>query len=284
MANSSTFKTWEQAVEWLRSQPDKQQLVHDAYYDDPLINTATRYWKSEEWQEIKQYLPTHKGKALDIGAGRGIASFALAKEGFQVTALEPNTSSIVGSNAIRELAQQSNLLINVVEELSEALPFPDNSFDVIFARAVLHHTKDLEAACKEFHRVLSPNGILIAVREHVISSPNDLKEFLNIHPLHNLYGGENAFLLNYYIDSIKNSGFQLINVLKPFETPINFFPYSIEKLKIEVINKINEKTLFPKPLLTKIMTTNTGWFLFKKIATRLDNRPGRLYSFIAKRT
>jgi len=31
------MSTWEDAVVWLRAQPDRQQLVLDAFYDDPLI-------------------------------------------------------------------------------------------------------------------------------------------------------------------------------------------------------------------------------------------------------
>ena len=51
------FGTWEQAVQWLREQPDQQELVLGAYYDDPLPDAAQRYWRSEEWQAIRTLLP-----------------------------------------------------------------------------------------------------------------------------------------------------------------------------------------------------------------------------------
>jgi SAM-dependent methyltransferase len=125
----------------------------------------------------------------------GAASPALAREGFRVTALEPDPSAIVGAAAIRALAAEAGLPIDVVEEFSERLPFADDAFDLVFARAVLHHTRDLEGACREMFRVLRPDGIFIAAREHVISKDDDLGKFLKQHPLHHLYGGENAFLL-----------------------------------------------------------------------------------------
>ena len=108
-----TVGTWEQAVQWLRSQPDQQDLVHAAYYDDPLLSAADRYWRSEEWCAVREFLPPGKGTALDAGAGRGISSFALAKDGFGVTALEPDPSAIVGAEAIRSLAREAGLPIGV---------------------------------------------------------------------------------------------------------------------------------------------------------------------------
>ena len=143
---------WEDAVRWLRDQPGRDDVVRDAYYDDPLIDAADRYWRSNEWVAVRSILGTGPGNALDAGAGRGIASYALAKDGFSVTALEPDHSELVGSGAIRALASQTGLPIRVEENLSERLPFKDNVFDVIFARAVLHHIADLPAAMREFHR------------------------------------------------------------------------------------------------------------------------------------
>lgn len=281
--HNKRFHTWEQAVQWLREQPEQQELVLAAYYDDPLAAAADRYWRSEEWQAIRPLLPSTPGRALDVGAGRGIASYALAKEGFAVTALEPDASTLVGAQAIRGLADASGLPIEVTQEFSERLPFADAQFDVVFARAVLHHTSDLAAACREFLRVLKPGGRLLAVREHVISRPEDLPAFLDLHPLHKLYGGENAFLLEQYEVAIRAAGFQLHSVLTPFESAINFSPYTEISLRAELAVRITRRFPVAKGLVASLLGVQSLWAVARRVLGRIDHRPGRLYSFIAQR-
>jgi hypothetical protein len=91
--------------------------VLDAYYGDPLIDCALRYWHSAEWAAIRAWLPPSPGAALDVGAGRGIASLGLAKDGSTVDILEPDGSSMVGAGAIRALARASGLPIQVTPRI-----------------------------------------------------------------------------------------------------------------------------------------------------------------------
>lgn len=283
MTNTDKVGSWERAVQLLREAPDKHDLVTAAYYDDPLLIAAERYYRSEEWQAITQYLPSTRGRALDVGAGRGIASYALAKQGFNVTALEPDGSAIVGAEAIRGLARESDLKIEVTEEFSERLPFADAEFDVVFARAVLHHTSDLATACKEFFRVLKPGGRFVAVREHVISHSADLQAFLDQHPLHKLYGGENAFLLPQYQNAITSAGFKLCTVITPFESPINYAPYNEKTLKAELVLRISLGIPGVRHLVSALLDWRPSWLIAREALRLVDHRPGRLYSFIADR-
>ncbi|UQD96772.1 class I SAM-dependent methyltransferase [Bradyrhizobium japonicum] len=279
MPANPEITTWENAVVWLRNQPDQRQLVLDAFYDDPLIAAAKRYFAGDEWQAVSKLLRDRTGRALDVGAGRGIASYALAREGFAVTALEPDPSAIVGAVAIRTLAAEANLPIEVVEEFSERLPFDDSAFNVVFARAVLHHTRDLDSACREMFRVLRPGGIFIAAREHVISKEADLGQFLDQHPLHHLYGGEHAFLLDRYTGALRGAGFERVEILPPLQSPINLFPYTIDTLRAAVVEKLSRK-IPAGPLWRAALGSKAVFTSLLSVAERFDNRPGRLYSFV----
>jgi len=266
-------------VRWIREQPSQRELVLSAFYDDPLTAAAERYRRSDEWQGIRHLLQGRHGAALDVGAGRGIASYALAHEGFAVTSLEPDRSDLVGAGAIRALAHDTGLPIRVVEEFSERLPFPDSTFEVVFARAVMHHTRDLKAACAEFHRVLRPGGLFLGIREHVISRREDLPAFLAAHPMHDLYGGENAFLLGEYLAALESAGLTVEQVLEPLRSPINYFPQTENSLRDEIAARAG-RILGLRAIVRAMLRPKSIYDAAIWVATRIDSRPGRLYSFV----
>ena len=274
-------KTWEEAVRWLCAQPGQDELVRAAYYDNPIDAACERYWQSREWAAVRKLIGLGPGAALDTGAGRGIASYALARDGFQVTALEPDPSDFVGSGAIRDIAMRKHLPITVVGEISDPLPFADASFDVIFARAVLHHIPDLKQAMREFFRILKPGGTLLAIREHVISRDTDLPAFLDLHPLHHLYGGEMAYRLPIYQQAITQAGLQLQQVIGPLENAVNYAPLSNTDVAASIAHQLTRGVPVAKHAAHAALLTPGIGAALKKLAARFDHRPGRHYSFLA---
>jgi SAM-dependent methyltransferase len=105
--------------------------------------------------------PGHFPRALEIGAGTGYFSINLVGAGVighaTCTDISPGMLGRLRANA------ESVGLGDRVETVrtdAEALPFADDSFDLVLGHAVLHHLPDLRRAFGEFHRVLRPGGTL----------------------------------------------------------------------------------------------------------------------------
>jgi hypothetical protein len=119
----------------------------------------------------------------------------------------------------------------------------------------------------------------------------DKKAFLEIHPLHKFYGGENAFLAEEYKHAFKNAGLSLIQEIKYFESIINYFPET--DASIEVLKKTLSQNL-KKSLSNKIGLLSKFPFVFSlyKMKNGFDKNsndyfekmlPGRMYSYILRK-
>jgi ubiquinone/menaquinone biosynthesis C-methylase UbiE len=98
-------------------------------------------------------------RALEIGAGTGYFTLNLLRAGV----VEAAVATDISRGMLDELSASARRLgLEVETERCEAerLPFPDDSFDLVFGHAVLHHLPDLPAAFGEFRRVLRPGGRL----------------------------------------------------------------------------------------------------------------------------
>lgn len=252
-------------------------LARDAYFGNP-VAAARRYRDSAEFAEVRRLLPAQHGRVLDLGAGNGILSWALAMEGWEVTAVEPDPSDLVGAGAIRALAENTGQVITVIEAFGEAIPLDAAGFDLIVARQVLHHAHDLPAFCAEMQRLSRPGATIITLRDHVISGPEQLSRFLASHPLHHLYGGENAFTLAQYRSALSSAGLGISRELRSFQSVLNFDPMS----SAQVINRLASLFGPLRPAIRALL----GMVPFKSVAAAAafaDRRPGRLVSFVCLR-
>src|ERR1700690_3613424 len=99
------------------------------------------------------------GDALEIGSGTGYFSLNL----LQLGVIERLTATDISPGMLTRLsntATELGLEIDTVATEAEHLPFEDESFDLVFGHAVLHHIPDLERAFSEFRRVLRPGGAI----------------------------------------------------------------------------------------------------------------------------
>jgi len=241
--------TWEEAVTWLRGQPEQQDLVRWCFFDDPLSEAAQRYYASTEWRAVRALLPARPGTALDVGAGRGIASYALARDGWQVWALEPDPSDLVGAGAIRALARETGW--TSASRRSAANPCRSPTGRSICCTAARCCTTRATWRSSAGGRARARAGWQLRLhREHVISKQEDLAAFLAAHPLHRLYGGERAYLLGDYRRALAGSGLVLSAVLNPYQSDINLYPETRRGLKRRIAGRLRlPGALLPQALL-----------------------------------
>jgi len=105
---------------------------------------------------LRRLAITDGESVLDIGSGPGFLATALAE------ATGP-TGKVVGVDISKQMveraaskATQSWLSYHVAD--AAALPFENESFDVVVSTQVAEYVPDIEAFCSEVYRVLKPNG------------------------------------------------------------------------------------------------------------------------------
>jgi ubiquinone/menaquinone biosynthesis C-methylase UbiE len=81
--------------------------------------------------------------------------------------------------------------VDIIANLEEKLPIPNETFDLVFANQVLEHIIDLDNLLMEIHRVLRPGGQLLA---HV---PYFRSSWAYIDPTHKRFFTLNT--LDYYV-------------------------------------------------------------------------------------
>ena len=94
---------------------------------------------------------------LDIGCGTG-AALRYAHDRF-------NSGTLVGLDLPRMIdharAASEGYDITFVAGTAEALPFPDEHFNLVLALNAIHHWQDQEKGLSEAARVLKPSGVLV---------------------------------------------------------------------------------------------------------------------------
>ena len=272
----------EEAVKQLAADPRYASLIREAYLEKDLSAAAERFHRSNEFAEILSFVGGDVAgwRILDLGAGRGIASFAFAQGGPKhVCALDPDPSEELGWGASVKLS--AGLPVAAIGGVGESLPFRDGSIDLVYTRQVLHHTTDLEKTLRECSRVLRGGGLLVATREHVVDDEEQLRIFRENHPIHRLAGGENAFPLPRYKAAIERAGLELLHVLGPWDAVINAYP---------AVHSREELDGFPAALLRSKLGRIGGLLshlpAIDQLVWRRLNRPlpGRLYSFVAAKS
>jgi demethylmenaquinone methyltransferase/2-methoxy-6-polyprenyl-1,4-benzoquinol methylase len=95
-------------------------------------------------------------RMLDVAVGTGLVAHEavrLAGDSGLVVGVDPSAGMLAAATGLAG--------VPLVRGRAEALPFADGGFDFVSVGYALRHIDDLEAAFREYHRVLKPGGRLL---------------------------------------------------------------------------------------------------------------------------
>lgn len=121
---------------------------HNAYYERPAM---------------MKLMPGNLNQAevLDAGCAAGWYTEQFIKLGAQVTAIDLTPEMVEACK--RRVGNQATVFAC---DLSERLPFDNDTFNLIVSSLTLHYIDDWRPTFREFHRILKPGGSLIFSVNH----------------------------------------------------------------------------------------------------------------------
>jgi ubiquinone/menaquinone biosynthesis C-methylase UbiE len=130
------------------------------------------FWFNQDFLDLmaKRWELNQYSSLLDIGSGMCHWSKLLVpylNDNRKIVALDRDEKWAKGSQAIEDYFKSHDATIRFIQGDATALPFADDSFDVVTCQTVLIHLKKPTLALKEMKRVVKPNGIVIC------SEPNN---------------------------------------------------------------------------------------------------------------
>jgi len=151
----------------MNSSAAQKESVRDFWNADPC---GTRYLEGQEdfdahagaryklepfIFDFAQFIRARGLKVLEIGVGMGADYVEWLKAGAQAAGLDLSVASIDRARRRCELAgYRADLRVADAEQL----PFPDNSFDLVYSYGVMHHSPNTAQCVEEAWRVLKPGG------------------------------------------------------------------------------------------------------------------------------
>lgn len=122
---------------------------------------ARRYALEPDIVEMADFGRWKDRDVLEAGCGIGTDAVSFVRAGARYHGIDFSQRALDLARSRRELADAQIVDGSIVD-----LPFPDESFDVVYSNGVIHHIPETARAIAEFRRVLRPGGTAIVMVYH----------------------------------------------------------------------------------------------------------------------
>ena len=121
-----------------------------AFYDARAATSAPRAPDRYDAALLDRLGPVEAKRVLELGCGAGDLSLELLRRGARLTGVDVSPRMV---ELARSRADTGTFMVAPAEETG----LPDESFDLVVGKWVLHHV-DVAVAAREVHRLLRPGG------------------------------------------------------------------------------------------------------------------------------
>jgi ubiquinone/menaquinone biosynthesis C-methylase UbiE len=144
--------------------------------DSPQINEGRKSLLSKITEE----------EILEIGFGTGINLKFYPDNVKKIIGIDSNSGML--KQAQKKITNGS-IEIELKNQSSEVLPFPDNNINAVTSTYTLCSIKEINTALKEIHRVLKPGGKFYFLEHGLADNPKTQKWQHRLNPIQNIWSG-----------------------------------------------------------------------------------------------
>ena len=197
--NAYIFDRWAEEG-WQSSRPLNHQNYQNAALGNWQIRLTPGRYVPRDW-----FPPLQGLQVLGLASGGGQQMPVFAAQGAVCTVLDYSEKQLEND---RLVAQREHYEIRAIRaDMSQPLPFEDESFDLIFHPLSNCYIRDVEQVWQECWRILKPGGILMSGQMDYLEAHDLGIQFS--HPIEEQIGGQlrAGFILKDIYEDTNGSGF-----------------------------------------------------------------------------
>jgi ubiquinone/menaquinone biosynthesis C-methylase UbiE len=233
------------------------------------------------WEVFCDFLGPYiekRGKALEVGCGRGSLSSYFADYGWDVTLLDYSEAVL---ETAKQVFRENGHRARFIQGDANALSFPDESFDITFSIGLLEHFEDVRRPISEQLRVLKPGGWFLGYI--VPERPDNLQKYFNcvnafLKGFTTILNGahkekakkaevfRSSNFSDHYIKEMKGLEYQNLTVFGMYSMPMIShsaeFPFSLLPKPLEwVLTRLFQIAIH----IRRLLTGKHGWVCSEKL-------------------